>query len=126
MEASATPQRLFGSVEDFVATPKARIDMQMHDVRWVPAEDVFGLLYQAAFMMEGTADGYDAARQRASRVAESAMTMYSWEVNRAGDEYVPSMEFSADGPYTVYRETIAHWNESGFDVLAKAQSGRER
>jgi len=126
MEASAAPERLFGTVDEFAASPMAQIDIELHELRWVPAEDVFGLLYQVAFMMEGTVDGYDAARERARRTAESAMTLYSWEVSRAGDEYVPSMEFSAKGPYGVHRETVAHWNESSLDTVAKVLAGRDR
>lgn len=123
MEASAAPERLFGTVEEFVASPNARIDMMLHELRWVPAEHVFGLLYQAALLMEGSDDGYDTARQRGRQVAESAMMIYNWEVNRAGDEYVPIMEFSTEGPYSVYRETIAGWQASGFDVLARRLDG---
>lgn len=62
----------------------------------------------------------------ANAAAVSAMITYGWEVTRAEDEYVPSMEFSTEGPYAIYRETVAHWQRSGFDVLAEAQAGRER
>jgi hypothetical protein len=127
MEASASPERLFGTVDDFTKSPKAQIDIELHDARWVPADNMLGLLFQAAFLMQGTKEGgYDGARDRARREAESAMTLYSWEVMRAGDEYVPSMEFSSEGSYAVYRETIGHWKESGFDVLTKALEGKAR
>lgn len=123
MEASPAPDRLFGTVEEFVGSPMAQIDLELHNLRWVPSEDVYGLLYQIAFIMQGTAEGYDVARDRAGKTAVAAMTLYSWEVNRAGDEYVPSMEFSAMGPYGVYREMVAHWKETGFDVVAEVQAG---
>lgn len=124
IEASAAPESRHDDVDAFVASPRAQIDIELHDVRWLPADHILGLLHQAALLMEGVNDGYDAANERARRAAETAMTLYNWEVNRAGDTYVPSMEFSAQGPFAIYRESIAHWEKSGFDVRSKAMAGR--
>ena len=46
-----------------------------------------------------------------------------WEVMRAGDEYVPDFDFSAEGPYAVFREMAAHWKQSGFDPFTR-KSGK--
>ncbi|WP_292186515.1 hypothetical protein [Mesorhizobium sp.] len=119
VEVSANPEKLFGTIDEFHADPRARLDMELSMMRFVPQEDVFGLLYQASFMMQDIADSYDAARERARTSAESAMTGYMWEVMRAGDQYVPDLQFSADGSYAVFRETVAHWKESGFDPFLR-------
>ena len=119
IEVSANPEKLFGTVEEFRADPRARLDMELSMMRFVSQEDAFGLLYQASFMMQDIADSYDVARERARTLAESAMIGYMWEVMRAADQYIPDLQFSADGPYAVFRETVVHWKESGFDPFQR-------
>ena len=88
-------------------------------MRFIPSKAAFGILYQAAFVMQSTEGGYDAAQDRARQAAESAMTRYMWDVMQAGEEYIPDLEFSAAGPYAVFRETVAQWREAGFDPRRK-------
>jgi hypothetical protein len=119
IEVSANPEKLFGTVDEFRSDPRARLDMEISMMRFVPQEDAFGLLYQASLLMQGVAGNYDEARERARTLAESAMTGYMWEVMRAGDQYVPDLQFSVDGPYSVFRGTVAHWKETGFDPFLR-------
>lgn len=125
VEASATPTRLFGTVEEFIANPSARVDMSLDMVRFVPADHVLGLLLQASLMMQSTeSGGYEAALERAKLHADAYMVRYLWEVQRVGDEYVPDLDFFAEGPYAVYRETVAHWRKTGFDPFKEAREAR--
>lgn len=117
IEVSATPLKVLGTVDEFRADPMAQLDISLGFMRFVPHDVAFGLLYQASFLMQSVADGYDAARERARSAAESAMVRHIWEVMRAGDQYVPDFDFSAEGPYDVFREMTAHWKQSGFDPL---------
>ena len=70
VEVSANPEKLFGTVEEFHTAPRARLDMELSMMRFIPQEDAFGLLYQAAFQMQDVADSYDAARERARTLTE--------------------------------------------------------
>jgi hypothetical protein len=119
VEVSANPEKLFGTVDEFHAAPRVQLDMEMSMMRFIPHENAFGLLYKAAFLVQDVAAGYDAARERARTLAESAMTGYMWEVMRAGDHYVPDLQFNAEGTYAVFRETVAHWKETGFDPFLR-------
>lgn len=124
LEAYATPNTLLGSVDEFVAAPQAAFDLQIDYARWIPDEHVYGFLTQASMMMQDTTDGYDPARLRASHEAVRAMTLYNWEVQRAADEYVPTLNHSARGTYAVYRKRVAHWKVTGFDVFAGLREER--
>lgn len=124
IEVSADPEKLFGTIDDYRSAPRARVDMELSLMRFVPMEAAFGILYQASFCMQPTDGGYDAVRERARLEAESAMTRYMWEVMRAGEEYVPTLEFSAQGSYAVFRETVAHWKETGFSPFERRERRR--
>ncbi|MDR6635089.1 hypothetical protein J2X72_003901 [Phyllobacterium sp. 1468] len=115
LEVSATPEHILGTLDEFKVKPSARIDMSLDFMRFIPSEDAFGMLYNPAFLMQSTEAGYDAARERAKLIAESTMTHYMWDVMRAGEGYVPDLEFSVSGPWSVFSETVSHWKKSGFD-----------
>ena len=42
------------------------------------------------------------------------MTRHMWDLMCLGDQYVPDLEFSAEGPYGVFRETVERWKEAGY------------
>jgi hypothetical protein len=118
-EVSASPKKLLGTVEEYRADPQAQVDMELSMMRFVPTEAAFGILYQTAFFTQSIRGGYDAARERARLTAESAMARYMWDVMRAGEEYVPDLQFSAEGPFAMFRETVADWKESGFSPFER-------
>lgn len=115
IEVSASPIKPFCSVDEFRASPQARIDMKLSLMRFIPTDAAEGILYQSAFYMQSIEDGYDAARARARVEAQSAMTRYMWSVMCAQDEYIPILEFSAEGSYAVFREAVARWKENGYN-----------
>jgi hypothetical protein len=117
LEISAAPKRLFRSVEEFRADPFARVDMRLRWMRFLPADEVFVFLSQTTRLMQSLEGGYDAAAERANRSAESTMTRHLWDVMRVGDQYVPDLDYSIDGPYAIFRQLVAHWAETGFDPL---------
>lgn len=119
VEVSAAPLKLLGTVDDYRASPQARVDMELSLMRFIPTGAAFSILYQTSFFMQSTEGGYDAARERARVAADSAMTWYMWDVMRAGDQYVPDLQFSAEGSYAVFRETVAHWKETGFSPFKR-------
>ena len=123
VEVSASPAKLFGTVDEFRLDPAVRVDLQLDLMRFIASEDTFGLLYEVAFYMQHAEGGYDEARARARLKAESSMTHYMWDVMLAGNEYVPELNYAVSGPYTVFRETIAHWQETGYDPLTYRQNG---
>lgn len=122
IEVSAAPKKLFGTADEFRADPAARIDMELHLMRFIPSEDAFGLLYQVSFLMQSLEGGYDLARERAKLAAESVVTHYMWDVMRAGDQYVPELDFTAEGPYAVYRDILRHWKETGFNPFTRKRA----
>lgn len=115
LEVSASPERLFCSVDDFRTSPQAQIDMELLLMQFVPVDDASNILYQAAHLMQAGDGGDQFARGRAQQAAESAMTRYLWDVMRAGERFVPILSFSVKGPYEVYRQTLMRWEAAGFD-----------
>lgn len=113
------------NVEEFRANPSARIDMELNLMRFIHPENAFSLLRKTSYLMQGVEDGYEAASARARQAAESAMIQYMWEVMRIGDEFVPQLRFSAEGPYGVYRKQVEFWVEGGHDpfTLLARRSG---
>lgn len=126
VEVSAAPLKLFGTVDDYRASPQARVDMELSLMRFIPAGAAFSILYQTSFFMQSSEGGYEAARERARLAAESAMTWYMWEVMRIGDRYVPDLQFQAEGSYDVFRNTVASWKETGFSPLEHKKRKAQR
>lgn len=124
LEVSADGLASLKSIEEFRAAPEVHIDMHLSLMRFIPSEDAFGLLYQAAFLMQSLEDedGYDAARERARLPARFAMTDYLWEVSRAGDQYVPDLDFLVIGPFAVYSKLVADWKQAGFDPIQHSET----
>lgn len=102
-------------VEDYAASPKAAMEMELSFMQFIPADEAFNILYWPSLVMQPSSDGYEAARQRASIAANAARTGYLWDVMQAGGEYVPDLSFRAEGPYSIYRNTVEHWKKTGFN-----------
>ncbi|TJV43388.1 MAG: hypothetical protein E5Y02_10335 [Mesorhizobium sp.] len=117
LEISPHPKHLFGPVEEFRADPNAQVDISLNWMRFIPYDEAHSFLYTVALNMQGVEVGYDAARDRAKAAAESALIGHMWEIMRAAEEYVPDLDYSVQGTYGVFRNSVAHWQTTGFNPL---------
>ena len=107
--------------ESFFENRIALVEVELNYLRFIPFEDAQAFLYQIQLMV-GKFDFNDGevSRARASAVVSAALGGYLWEAVRNPD-IDPMFNFTAEGPYSVFRETTDNWKANGINPTQKSR-----
>lgn len=96
----------------------ARVELNLHYLRFIPYVHARGLLYELALMV-GTFDRArdDECRSKAQIRAADALSGHLWEAVRRSDQ-APHFEFVVEGSYDLLRDQNDHWVKHGYDPMA--------
>jgi len=105
--------------EKFADNRKARAELKLHFLRFVPYDDAYNLLYQLGLYIRSfDHQDIEGSHSAAKTEAVHALTAHLWDVVRE-PEYEETFEFIVEGSYDVFQDQVRHWKSTSFDPMEK-------